>query len=89
MHLFVTEIDSIMSQRETLQSEPRLPSGRTEFDEFQWWKPNELLDAWPHEVKLPPPQVTLIRDIVELGISELAKNPPSGYHNPNMQTASS
>ena len=61
--------------------EPRLPSGRTEFDEFQWWKPNELLDAWlSHEVKLPPPQVTLIRDIVELGISELAKNPPSGYH---------
>ncbi len=61
--------------------EPKLPSGRTEFDEFQWWKPNELLDAWlSHEVKLPPPQVTLIRDIVDLGFSELAKNPPSGYH---------
>ena len=61
--------------------QPRLPSGRTEFDEFQWWKPKELLDAWlSHEVKLPPPQITLIRDIVELGFSELAKNPPSGYH---------
>lgn len=61
--------------------EPKFPSGRTEFDEFQWWKPNELLDAWlSHEVKLPPPQVTLIRGIVELGFSELAKNPPSGYH---------
>ena len=61
--------------------EPKFPSGRTEFDEFQWWKPNELLDAWlSHEVKLPPPQVTLIRDIVDLGFSELAKNPPSGYH---------
>ena len=61
--------------------EPKLPSGRTEFDDFQWWKPNELLDAWlSHEVKLPPPQVTLILHIVELGFSELAKNPPIGYH---------
>ena len=61
--------------------EPRLPSGLTEFDEFQWWKPNELLEAWlSHEVKLPPPQVTLIRDIVEIGFSELANNPRIGYH---------
>ena len=60
---------------------PKLPTGRSEFDEFQWWKPAELLHAWlSHKVKLPPPQVTLIRDIVELGFSELAKNPPSGYH---------
>ena len=70
--------------------EPKLPSGRTEFDEFQWWKPNELLDAWlSHEVKLPPPQVTLIRDIVELGISELAKTLQVGTTESNMQTASS
>tara|TARA_B100001113_G_scaffold326802_1_gene299962 strand:- start:1436 stop:2965 length:1530 start_codon:yes stop_codon:yes gene_type:complete len=60
---------------------PKLPSGRSEFDEFQWWKPTELLDAWlSHGVKLPPPQVTLIRDIVAHGFSELSKNPPSGYH---------
>ena len=60
---------------------PKLPTGRSEFDEFQWWKPADLLDAWlSHEVKLPPPQVTLIRDIVNLGFTELAKNPPSGYH---------
>ena len=60
---------------------PKLPTGRSEFDEFQWWKPAELLHAWlSHKVKLPPPQVTLIRDIVELGFSELGKNPPSGYH---------
>tara|TARA_Y100001970_G_scaffold46609_1_gene58832 strand:- start:23360 stop:24877 length:1518 start_codon:yes stop_codon:yes gene_type:complete len=60
---------------------PKLPSGRSEFDEFQWWKPAELLDAWlSHSVKLPPPQVTLIRDIVAHGFIELSKKTPSGYH---------
>lgn len=61
--------------------EPTLPSGRSEFDEFRWWKPAALLDAWlSHSVKLPPPQVTLIRDLVEHGFEALAQDPPSGYH---------
>lgn len=61
--------------------EPTMPSGRSEFDEFRWWKPAALLDAWlAHTVKLPPPQVTLIRDLVEHGFEALASNPPSGYH---------
>jgi glyoxylase-like metal-dependent hydrolase (beta-lactamase superfamily II)/8-oxo-dGTP pyrophosphatase MutT (NUDIX family) len=59
----------------------KLPTGRSEFDDFQWWKPKKLLDAWlSHRVKLPPPQVTLIRDIVRVGFDELSKDPPSGYH---------
>ncbi len=63
------------------QIEPTLPNGRSEFDEFRWWKPAALLDAWlAHSVKLPPPQVTLIRDLVEHGFEALAADPPSGYH---------
>lgn len=61
--------------------EPTLPNGRSEFNEFRWWKPAELLDAWlSHSVKLPPPQVTLIRDLVEHGFDTLAADPPFGYH---------
>ena len=61
--------------------EPTLPDGLSEFDEFQWWKPDDLLAAWlSHEVKMPPPQVTLVRDIVERGVQDLAAEPPSGYH---------
>lgn len=61
--------------------EPTMPNGRSEFDEFRWWKPAALLDAWlAHSVKLPPPQVTLIRDLVEHGYDSLASDPPSGYH---------
>ena len=70
--------------------EPTFPPGRSEFDEFRWWKPKDLLKSWKaHEVKLPPPHITLIRDIVK-GINEsgdlistfnnLASNPPTGDH---------
>ena len=46
--------------------EPRFPKGMSEFDEYRWWKPENLLQSWlNHEVRLPPPQVTLIRDICE------------------------
>ena len=61
--------------------EPSFPSGRSEFDGFRWWKPADLLASWlAHEVRLPPPQVTLIRDITDLGFEVLAADPPSGYH---------
>ncbi|HJL64181.1 MAG TPA: MBL fold metallo-hydrolase, partial [Candidatus Thalassarchaeaceae archaeon] len=61
--------------------EPTFPTGLSEFDEFRWWKPIELLNSWlANKVKLAPPQVTLIRDIVDLGFESLAINPPSGYH---------
>ena len=69
---------------------PTFPPGRTEFDEFKWWKPHELLNSWKqNEIRLPPPIVTLIRDLVEsmdnLGNLEnacnlMARERPSGYH---------
>ena len=61
--------------------EPTFPTGLSEFDEFRWWKPDELLNSWlVNKIRLAPPQVTLIRDIVDLGFESLAINPPSGYH---------
>ncbi len=70
--------------------EPRFPKGMSEFDEYKWWKPEILLQSWlNHEVRLPPPQVTLVRDIcramkknVDLlsAFDELAKRPSKGYH---------
>jgi len=70
--------------------EPRFPKGISEFDEYKWWKPSELLRSWlNHEVRLPPPQVTLIRDICKAirkkgdlisAFDELSKTPSEGYH---------
>ncbi len=70
--------------------EPTFPPGISEFDEFRWWEPNELLNSWKNnEVRLPPPIVTLIRDLVfEIEKSgnladaceELSRKRPSGYH---------
>ena len=86
MHQFAIGIDSIHVDTGNNLIKPKLPTGRSEFDEFQWWKPAELLHAWlSHKVKLPPPQVTLIRDIVELGFSELAKTLQAGIIESNMQ----
>ena len=70
--------------------EPRFPKGMSEFDEYRWWKPENLLQSWlNHEVRLPPPQVTLIRDICESleengdlisAFDKLSINPSEGYH---------
>ena len=70
--------------------EPRFPKGMSEFDEYKWWKPENLLQSWlSNEVRLPPPQVTLIRDICEsleengdliTAFDKLSINPSEGYH---------
>ena len=70
--------------------EPRFPKGMSEFDKYKWWKPENLLKSWlSHEVRLPPPQVTLIRDICKelegsgdliSTFDKLSINPSEGYH---------
>jgi glyoxylase-like metal-dependent hydrolase (beta-lactamase superfamily II)/8-oxo-dGTP pyrophosphatase MutT (NUDIX family) len=71
--------------------EPTIPSGRAEFDEFRWWQPHALLKAWlAHELRIPPPLLTLIRDLCEIMDTKdydvvtacefLANDVPSGGH---------
>ncbi len=71
--------------------EPSLPPGRSEFDEFRWWQPHALLKAWQgHELRIPPPLVTLLRDLCAVMDSQdcdvvaacevLASNVPTGSH---------
>ena len=70
--------------------EPRFPKGISEFDEYKWWNPELLLQSWlSNEVRLPPPQVTLVRDICQAikengdlisAFDELSKRPSEGYH---------
>ncbi len=73
-----------------LTIEPTFPDGRSEFDEFKWWDPIDLLHSWEsNQLRIPPPIITLIRDLVD-GINDygslinacnnLALNPPSGRH---------
>ena len=69
---------------------PTFPPGRSEFDEFRWWRPIDLIASWEgNELRLPPPIVTLVRDLVEAieregdlqsACDALAANPPSGQH---------
>jgi len=69
---------------------PTFPPGRSEFDEFKWWRPQELLTSWEkNEVRIPPPIVTLLKDLVAgmyatgnltLACELLARERPSGYH---------
>jgi len=69
---------------------PSFPPGRTEFDEFRWWRPADLLSSWEeNELRLPPPIVTLARDLVKAidcedglrsACDALAADPPSGRH---------
>ena len=69
---------------------PTFPPGRSEFDEFRWWKPGDLLSAWEgNQLRVPPPIVTLLRDIIDrIGVDgdlqsacdSLAAEPPSGDH---------
>ena len=69
---------------------PTFPPGRSEFDEFRGWWPNDLIYTWEaNEIRVPPPIVTLARDLVEAIENEgdlqsacdaLAANPPTGKH---------
>ena len=70
--------------------EPEHPPGRSEFTEFKWWDPEDILEQWEQGVaRMAPPQVTFMRDIVDRcrkgrGIleilSDLAGKPPMGPH---------
>ena len=70
--------------------EPSFPPLRSEFDEFRWWLPEDLIASWErNELHLPPPIVTLIRDLMEkmeeagdlISACEiLSSDPPSGPH---------
>ena len=71
-------------------TEPTFPPGRSEFDEFKWWKPRLLLDSWKrNEIRLPPPIVTLVKDLVnementgnlKSACESMSLKRPSGYH---------
>lgn len=71
--------------------EPTLPNGRSEFDEMRWITPESALQAWNNsEMRLPPPQVTLLRDLttalsandgnITLAVATLSCDPPTGEH---------
>ncbi len=70
--------------------EPSFPPGKSEFDEFRWWNPVNLISAWEsNEVRLPPPIITLVRDLIEAtenegslqgGFAYLSSDPPRGKH---------
>jgi glyoxylase-like metal-dependent hydrolase (beta-lactamase superfamily II)/8-oxo-dGTP pyrophosphatase MutT (NUDIX family) len=70
--------------------EPEHPPGRSEFTEFKWWDPEDILEQWRQgTARMAPPQVTFMRDIVDRcregrGIleilSDLAGKPPMGAH---------
>jgi glyoxylase-like metal-dependent hydrolase (beta-lactamase superfamily II)/8-oxo-dGTP pyrophosphatase MutT (NUDIX family) len=45
--------------------EPTLPNGRSEFDEMRWLTPQAALHAWENsEMRIPPPQISLLRDLI-------------------------
>ena len=70
--------------------DPEHPPGRSEFTEFKWWRPDEILEQWERGLaRMAPPQVTFMRNIVDrinegLGVldilSEFAEDPPIGRH---------
>ncbi|MAV94802.1 MAG: hypothetical protein CMA31_03840 [Euryarchaeota archaeon] len=70
--------------------EPEHPPGRSEFTEFKWWNPEDILEQWEQgTARMAPPQVTFMRDIVDRCsegrgvleiLSELAGKPPIGPH---------
>tara|TARA_Y100001968_G_scaffold314159_1_gene339182 strand:+ start:62 stop:1603 length:1542 start_codon:yes stop_codon:yes gene_type:complete len=68
---------------------PSFPPGRSEFDEFRWWRPGDIIASWERsELHVPPPILTIFRDLLELmeeadlvsACAEMAKDPPSGPH---------
>ena len=67
--------------------EPSFPPDRSEFDEFRWWRPIDLISSWEkNELHLPPPIVTILRDLLDgegsliSACDALAGDPPSGPH---------
>ncbi len=69
---------------------PSFPPGRSEFDDFKWWRPDVLIEKWErNQIRIPPPIVTLLRDLAQ-GTSDtgdlptaceiLSLDPPSGDH---------
>ena len=75
---------------------PSFPPGRSEFDDFKWWRPDVLIEKWErNQIRIPPPIVTLIRDLAN-GISDsgdllrtcdnLSSEPPSGDHRIEFRT---
>ena len=69
--------------------EPSFPPGRSEFDEFRWWSPEEIIASWErNELHIPPPIVTIFRDLIDLmedgdlisACRAMAEDPPSGPH---------
>ena len=69
--------------------EPSFPPGRSEFDEFRWWRPEEVISSWTrNELHIPPPIVTIFRDLIGLmegndlisACRTMADDPPSGPH---------
>ena len=70
---------------------PSLPAERSEFDALRWMRPADALAAWEEcEMRIPPPQITLLRDLMaaleveggDIGAASaaLASNPPTGEH---------
>ena len=65
------------------QLDPILEDGnRVEFDAYRWATPAKFLEEWlNHEIKIPPPIIMLLRDLVgkdlEEAIRTLAQDPPS------------
>ena len=69
--------------------EASFPPGRSEFDKFQWWRPEEIIEAWgENKLHLPPPILTIFRDLLErmeggdliAACDAMAEDPPSGPH---------
>jgi len=69
--------------------EPSFPPGRSEFDEFRWWRPEEVISSWEgNMLHIPPPIVTIFRDLIDLmdgsdllsACRAMADDPPSGPH---------
>ena len=54
---------------------------KAEFDDYRWATPQQLLNEWrEHQIRLPPPQVMILRELVcedsiEKSIMEMAKSP--------------
>lgn len=69
--------------------EATFPPGRSEFDRFQWWRPQDIIEAWEsNHLHLPPPILTIFRDLLEVmegmdlvsACNFMAEDPPSGPH---------
>ena len=50
---------------------PVLPQGRAEFHDYRWATPAKLLEEWEnHEIKIPPPLIMMLRDLVGAPLAE-------------------